>query len=215
MSYNNSQCCVTMCKQHRSVLCVNPVSPVKPRLIGGFLVLLGYWRLWHSQHFLFHLLQHASANPLLRLNTLGSLLLKRGYLCWNYSRGITRPSVWVFWLQTVSSAKPPWTHQHHLWNKSTELENILRLTSSINLTAFILMMPITFIKWTGGIHGPRGCDSSFHLRGRGCSALSVLVGHSTNVKAEHVGRVERVVLTHICDFGRCKRFLCPSIFKGI
>lgn len=53
MSYNNSQCCVfyqttitavvTMCKQHRSVLCVKPVSPVKPRLIGGFLqVLLGY-----------------------------------------------------------------------------------------------------------------------------------------------------------------------------
>lgn len=72
-------------------------SPVKPRLIGGFLqVLLGYWRLRHAQHFLCRLLQqqHASANPLLRpFNTCG-------YLCWNYSRGITRvvPPVWVLWL---------------------------------------------------------------------------------------------------------------------
>lgn len=61
-------------------------------------------------------------------------------------------------------------------------------------------------------------NSSFHqypaLRGRGCSALSVLVGHSINVKAEDVGHVERAVLTHICEFGRCKSFLCLSIFKS-
>lgn len=43
----------------------------------------------------------------------------------------------------------------------------------------------------------------------------VLVGHSINVKIKRsmLDMLEHVVLTHIRKFGRCKSFLCPSIFK--
>lgn len=152
-------------------MCVKPGKgclQVKPPLFGSFLqVMLGYWSLWHSDT-----VQQSSCATYYSSNIRLSIHCKViksiqyirissaeicGYLCWNYSRGITRvvPSVWVFWLQMVLLVKPLWTYHHHLWNKSTELENILRLSSSINLTAFILMMPIIFIKWNRGIHGPK------------------------------------------------------------